>query len=154
MKVNIILNTTDVRSGYVNIDPFANPQDPTKIQCDPGNLAMIDDNECEELIALDVLDFVNPRDRDNILNHWISKLAHEGSLTIGGREIYDVAKIIFMRAADLNQSNQLLYSSDGSLYRLGLSSVDYVRNTLEGKNLVIDMVKIENCQYIIKAVRK
>lgn len=152
MKVNITLDANDVRSGMTNFNPTADPNSSTQIRVDIDNLTMfIDDNEAEEIIAMDILDFVNPAGKDQILSHWISKLAHGASITLGGRQIYDVVKLIHRREIDLQQANFLIYGND--MARRAMLSADFLCDVLKEKGLTVESIKFDNTFYCVKAVR-
>lgn len=112
MKINLLFNNPyDVRSGYLNIDPYAGPNDQAgRI---PGDINNLDDlvsaGEATEVVALDILDKFPRQYVDQILTHWLSRLAHGGRLTISVIDLYEVAKAFLNEAIDVDKTNTLLH---------------------------------------------
>ena len=96
--------------GFINISPFIN-QETDNIK--RGNVKDInrfaDNGECEEIIALDVIDYLDIKDVVNTINHWISKLAHGGHIIIGGIDCYEVARNFTRYNITLMQANEAIH---------------------------------------------
>jgi hypothetical protein len=152
MKVNITLNTNEPRNGYINLNPLADPNDANFIRTNINELGVyLDDGEAEEIIALDVVDYVPLAEKENILRHWLSKLAIGGTITIGGNDLRQIAKALSFNQLDLNQTAELLYGSQ--LIRSGLITCDRMRKVLEGSGLKILESRLVNFSYYVKAER-
>ncbi len=152
MKVNILLNSTATRSGWLNIDPYAPLEDPNRSNAQVDGLdVFVDDGEVEELVALDVIDAVSSSDKIRLLNHWIAKLAHGGSLTISGLDLYQAARAIHLRQVDLLTANKLLYGEN--VPTTGAIPCEQMVKILSSSGLRVEDVKIINMKYVIKAVR-
>jgi hypothetical protein len=109
MKLNLLLHGQDLRGGYLNVDPFAEP-DSDKVVGSVTNLdALVHDAQADEIIALDILDFLPACDVDATLEHWVSKLRHGGTVTIGGLDLHEVARRFHLGQIDLDAANQLIH---------------------------------------------
>lgn len=153
MKLNLTLETGSARSGYVNINPLASPDDPSFIRANINELSIyVDDGEAQEIIALDIVDFVPVQEKENIVRHWLSKLALGGTITIGGNDIGQVAKAFTFNQLELSQTAELLYG--GQLARSGLVTCTQMRKILEGGGLKIVEARLNNFSYYVKARRE
>ena len=94
MKVNLLYHSDSMRSGYVNVDPFAEEgSDKVKLKLD--NLDEVASNaECTDLVAVDVLDHYNSFEVDKVLDHWVRKLRKQGTLTVGGMDLTEVTEAL------------------------------------------------------------
>jgi hypothetical protein len=162
MKLNLTFNHENTLSGFVNINPFL-PNgadvlqgDTPKIRHDFTNLDQICDNsECETIIADYVLSFYGSRDVDNILNHWISKLRHNGKLIICDYDIYQICKGVGNYTIDLAHANALLYGTQANQWnfrRSLISSADLAK-ALQRCGLKIYKNRINNFNFVVEANR-
>jgi hypothetical protein len=152
MKINLTLESSSSRSGYVNINPLASPDDPNFIRANVNELSIyVDDGEAEEIVALDLIDFVPIQEKENIVRHWLSKLALDGTLTIGGNDLGQITKAYTFNQLDLNQAAELLYGSQ--IPRSGLVTCAQMRVILEGGGLKIVEARLNNFSYYVKAQR-
>jgi hypothetical protein len=111
MNVNLLLdNPGDVRSGYLNIDNFAQPNDKYgRIPGDVFSLSLIDDGELTELIVLDILDYVPACKLDEVLENWLRKLGHGGTITVSVVDIREVSRAIFNNRLSIDDANELIH---------------------------------------------
>jgi hypothetical protein len=97
-------------NGYLNVHP--NPPKDTKdlILCDLFDLNKIaDNNECDEIRAEHILEYVPKPKIGTILRHWLSKIAKNGYLTIICTDIHIVAKQLLMRTINIGETQAILY---------------------------------------------
>lgn len=152
MKVNLTLNATTPRSGYININPLADPNDPNFIRANVNELHLyLDDGEADEIVALDVIDFVPIAEKENIISHWLSKLAIGGTISIGGNDIGQVTKAFTFNQLDLGQTAELLYGNQ--LTRQGLITCSQMRKILETAGLKVTAARLNNFSYYVTAER-
>ena len=112
MKVNLLLdNPHDVRSGYLNLDPFApEPDSHGRIRCEIVNLnKLVDAGEAEEIVAHDIIGYFPPKQIDEILDNWLSKLAHKGTLTLSAVDFREVSHKTLGNIITIDQINSLVY---------------------------------------------
>lgn len=157
MKLNLLINNSgDVRNGYLNIDPSANPEDPYgRVRCDLDNLdPLVDANEATEVVALDILDYYATTDVDRVLNHWLSKLAHGGTLTVSVVDLREVSRQFLAGGLGLDEANLLLHGEqDGPMrFRMCSLTLDHLSAVLENKGLkvlkrrIVDRRAVVTCQ--------
>ncbi len=117
MKINLLLNNPgDLRSGYLNIDPFATGDD-ARVK---GGLELTKDgfveaNEAEEVIALDILDYCT--EPNTLLQGWLSRLAHGGRLTISVVDFREVSRMFLAGGLSMDDVNDLLFGKTDSPYQ-------------------------------------
>lgn len=152
MKLNLTLEAGSPRSGYVNINPLADPNDPNFIRANVNELGIyVDDGEAKEIIALDLIDFVPIQEKENIVRHWLSKLALGGTITIGGNDLGQIARAHALNQIDLGQTAELLYGNQ--LQRSGLVTCSQMRKILEGGGLKVLSARLNNFSYHVIAER-
>lgn len=111
-------------------------------------------NEAIEIRAVDTLDFFPPTQVDKALEHWLSRLAHGGIISIVATEIREVARGLLNGAITLDQANQLLYGTyeDNDIKCCALS-MDQLCEVLVNKGLKILRKRIENYKLLVVAQR-
>lgn len=157
MKVNLLLSGDGPRSGFLNIDPFAPPDDALKTRGDICNLdEYVDDAECDELIALDVLDFLPSPELDNVLDNWIRKIRHGGTIVIGGVDIREVANGLIRQELTLEQANKLLYGTQTAPfdYRKASLTLQKLVEIFQARGFKILQKRVSDFFYHVKAERE
>lgn len=132
MKVNLLWGTGDELDDSININAVRGE---SVVNLDEA----VEDAEATEIIALDVIDYVSPEDTDAVIDHWIKKLRHGGSLTIGGVNIFEVARCLNNYSLDIDMANKLLYGEQRSpwQYRKASLSLPRLVEKFEGCGLKI-----------------
>lgn len=153
MKINLLVNNPEgVRSGFVNLDPLAQQDDPARIPCELSDLTMfVDDGEVTELLAVDVIDYIPAQQKEVVLSHWLKKVAFDGTITIGGLDIYQVAHAIENRQINLVEANRMLYGE--SVQRNGLVNCGQMASLLATAGYEILQKKIFGYNYLVTAKR-
>ena len=83
MKLQITIHDQPM-SGYQYINPMYGQ--------DIYNLDnIVSDNECTEIFADKIIDFISISNMFNMVSHWIKKLRHGGILVIGGTDCYELS---------------------------------------------------------------
>jgi len=113
MKINLLIdNGAGVRSGYVNIDPYADSNNDSRISADLTNLShTVDDGEATEIIAHDVLSYYPQSLASRILENWVKKLAYGGTITVSALDQTEVARHINSGFLTVEQANLLLHGA-------------------------------------------
>lgn len=156
MKINLLRNTNDVLSGYLNIDPFTMGTDTDKVAGGLTDLSYhVDDAEASEIIARDILDYFDPPTGDRALENWIRKLRHGGKLVVGGTDLYEVAKAITNYSLLPEAANKLLYGSFTQPWEMKKHSTCLLATAswLEVKGLHVIKKRLNNFSYCVEAQR-
>lgn len=110
MKINLLLGNNDLRSGYINVDPLASGEDRQRYKADWTNL---DDlccaGEAQEIVALEVLNYLGRDAADKVLAHWVSRLGHGGTLTVSVIDPNRIARALISGELSEQDANGLLY---------------------------------------------
>ena len=160
MKVNLLIgNSSPVLNGYLNIDCCGNPQSSDRIVGQIENLeALVDANECEELIALQVLDHMPIQIRAKVLQHYLTRIAHGGLLIISSIDLMEVSRLIYNGSiADILEMNKLVYGIGNNPWSWKKSFIplqDTIGLIMNGGQFVIESIKYDGVFYVIKSRRK
>jgi hypothetical protein len=157
-RLNLLLdNPAGVRPGYLNLDPLAPDDDPAgRVKCDPGNLdPVVDAGEAAELVAHDLLDRVPLAQANTLLDHWLSKLAHGGTITVSCVDLLEVAKSLQNRLITVEEASTLLHGEQGKnwQFRQANYTLAQIADTLRGKGLKVQQKRINEFRAIVVAQR-
>ena len=168
MKINITLGGTGYKAGYVNIDPTlkrlgediilenASDDQTNVIKADVRNLDDVSlDNECLEVVAEDILDYLQINEARSVLSHWISKLRHGGKIIVGGTDIAEVCRMFYKRAIDLESLNEVLHGSFQESWSVKLShtTMESLASFLESQGIKVTKKRIEGFKMIVEGER-
>jgi predicted SAM-dependent methyltransferase len=114
MKLNIGCGP-DLRPGWLNVDSRRlYPEGATFCCCDLLDLdARIDDNSCEEIAALDVLEHSSWRELDAVLTMLARKLRPGGVLFVQAPDLEKIAAAYLQGTLDHHGAQRLLYGDQG-----------------------------------------
>jgi hypothetical protein len=68
-----------------------------------------DANELTELECLDIVEFIPRQMFDQVIAHWVSRLAHKGRITLSFVDLYTVSRLFFLQKLSLAEMNFLLH---------------------------------------------
>ena len=143
----------------MNIDPLSSPNDPNCVCADIFNLdPLVDHNSCQLLLALDVLDFAPLQLRQQILTNYLCKLAHGGTITVGGLDIREAGRALFYQTLDLRrEANLMLYGPCTNTLTIKKSLItidDTVEMIMNGGQFDIISKRFNGPNYIIECKRR
>jgi len=157
MKLNLIRKDSEkITGGYINIDPYAIPNSDV-VACHHYNLTtLVDNGECQEIRALDVIDFVKSGNVLTTVQHWASKLKKGGTLCVGGSDIREIARNIFHGTMNEERANEYLYNVNDSPWDIKQSagSLELMVNVFEKIGLKIQSKTIKKNRYIVTGIRE
>lgn len=112
MKLNLIYaQAGDVKNGYVNLNHHKYRNEES--QQDLYNLDnLADDGEVEEILAYDVIDYLEAGKVEGAIDHWVRKLRVGGKIVVSGTDIIEVAKGVASYKLTVADANKLLYNAD------------------------------------------
>lgn len=150
MRINLLYDSPDVRSGYVNVDPFS-IDNPDKVCCDLQDLYFCSVGEAEEILCIDILSKYKLEDVNQILMGLMSKLSHGGSITIGDINAYELARIFTVGKINAVDYNRLLFGDKHSTK--SLHCLEDIMQALSSAGLQITSKKIEGHRFLVTGVR-
>jgi hypothetical protein len=151
MKLYLGLNTTLV-SGHTVVDPMGGEG---KTALDFRNLdSIVDNGECE-VINAKVLNHIHGSEIYSVIKHWVSKLAHGGSIILGGSDLLEVSKAVVTGQMSNAESNKLFYGESNSAWGItkGMYEANEIAGILLEQGLVIDKKRIVKIDFIVEAHR-
>lgn len=157
MKVKLSVNDVPY-SGYINIDPFPK-ESPANCQVligDPRvSVGVAEDNECIEILAPTILNYLHHTEVGPFLQTWIKKLRHGGKLVIGGVDGFEVAKKYARQEINTIEYNSLLYGPQKTAwgYFLGSMALHEVTQILQELGLHIEKREVVQGRFIVVGVR-
>lgn len=154
VRLNLLLNNPGgVRSGYLNVDPYSQGW---AAAADPGDLGgLCDANEAAELVALEVLDFYPAHLADAALDHWLSRLAHGGEVTLSTVDLREVCRGFLGGYLSHDDANNLLHgipTHDAGVKRSSYTLGQLVE-VLENKGMVVVRKRLQNYRAVVTARR-
>ena len=150
MKINLLLNApNDTRSGYMNIDPTTPDGDATRIRCQLDKLDMfVDANEVSEIVAMDILDTFGPDDIDRVLDHWVSRLAHQGTISLSVLDAREVSRALMSDTLPVTEFSDLVHGQRKTSLTMKL-----LADALESRGLKITKKRNVHYRAVIVAQR-
>jgi len=110
-----------------------------------------DDNECTEILAPQILDFIPKEKHGEFIHHLVSKLRRGGKLIIGGTDIISVALSTFNKQINTSDANQIIYGTSEEPNKVALSCLEDCRDIIRG---VLKITKqIPGINFIIEGQR-
>ena len=137
-KVNFVVGEAQSRPGYIELNA-THIADLNKT---------LDDGECTEIIALDVLDFLPLAQRGNFLNHLMQKLEIGAIMKVGGREINAVANAVGSGQINEETANACIYQG-----RQSMTTAVKTRDLMKFIGLEITAAYNNGFNYIVEARR-
>jgi hypothetical protein len=108
LKLQITIDEKPM-SGYNYITPI-NGQDLSNLD---NNVL---DNECTEIFAPRILDYIPLEKTQTIIERWVKKMRHGGKIVLGGTDIYEVAKLIMTGTIDSKQTNIIIFGNQSGVW--------------------------------------
>lgn len=132
MRINL---GVDTRQGYVNISKTAGPNVTIG---DFKNLnSIVQDDGAEEILATDVIQYVEIAQLQNVVTHWISKLAYGGEIYIQAPDSSLLGTIMQYEQTTVDQINKLIYGNSEKDRFVGLYNVTGFDSLLRSLGLEI-----------------
>lgn len=145
-------------AGYKNIDPFPtiqNQQQTFSTDKETGQVDNLDyvceDGQAQDVVALDVIDYININIKNQTLDNWVKKLAHGATITIGGIDLYEVSKAITRCELKPEDAELLLYGPPSFPFgsRRGCLTAERVIKELNNRGLMIIKKRLNDFMYTI-----
>jgi len=153
MKLHISVGKGFTKPGYLNIDPITGQGNELSVKADIRKLdEFVSDSECTEIIAENVLDYLEAGEADQALQHWVKKLRHGGKIIIGGTDAHQISKMFYYKEIDIEKFNLLTHGQfsapwdvfmshttiEDLLQKLESYGIKILKKRIDGFNLVIE----------------
>lgn len=159
MKINLLVNSPkDVRSGFLNVDPFASePDQHGRVKSDLVNLdKFVSDGEATQLVAHGILNYFPIDKADEVVEKWLAKLAHGGTITLSAVDLREVAKKFLANVINIEEANSLLHGEQKAEWQYYKSSytLSVIVEVLETKGYRILLKQVNGNIATVVAQRK
>ena len=147
-------------NGYLNIcQGPATTNDQERVYAELQNIDnMVDHNECTDVLALDVIDYLPLGLRHNVINHWCTKVAHGGTITLSGLNLQEVTRLIFNgKISDVAEINRIVYGNISNVWTIRKSFTppeDTAGMIMSTGQFDIVAQRFDGVFYVITAKRK
>lgn len=114
-----------------------------------------EDSQCEEILALNVIDYISVANLDATVQLWVKKLRHGGIIKISGTDLFLVAKAIDNKSMDISTANLHLYGSQETEddFKLCCLEAGQIKLTLQSLGLKVVKIRYNDPNYLIEAER-
>jgi hypothetical protein len=157
VKINLIWSNTDLYGeDFINIGAFVDEESANIRRGDVKNLdKFLDNGEAETIVAADIIDYLDSNKVGAVIQHWVSKLAHGGTITIGGVDLLEVSRAIFHAKLSITQANELIHGSPAAPYLLKRTTYSMlgVVHDLESFGLRVIKKRVDGYLYLVEAQR-
>jgi|SRR6185312_1277785 len=112
MKLNLLVDSEDTRGGYCNIDviKIEGKINPNKEYGDIFDLTWkVDNGECEEIIALDAINFVPLQLVEEVIARWCSKVKIGGQIVLGSVDFFEICKSVAYNTLPIEEGQKKLF---------------------------------------------
>ena len=153
MKIRITVGDDQKLNGYLNLDPISKFDD---VAVDIRNLDEVaEDSECNEILADDVVGFLERSDALQAMSNWIKKLRKNGKIIITAVDAHVVSGLFYTGQIDLETFNKLLHGNLSAPWdiRLGHTTVEEVSKFLQTRGLVVTKKTLDGLKATIGATR-
>lgn len=137
MKLHILKNGQEPVKGYETVIISDNSM----------NLEHISNNECDFILAPDIMDSFDFRAMDQLILGLVSKLRLGGTLVIGGTHVRLFAKAVINGMITYEQASQIVSSL------AAITEPKDVVERLQSNRLTIETITMDGLHYEIKATR-
>jgi len=156
MRLNLGCGS-DIRTGFTNID-VAQQQLPLGLyrQGDVSNLDWLCTNSSvEEMLVLNVLQYIPYKVMDQVLSNWANKLCNNGCIKILSPDINILCKLFSSRNMDLTTFSANVFGSQDQIVNFGKSATDMkdICRQLESLGLKVVIARYENTMFYVEAIK-
>lgn len=147
MKVLITINEDNIE-GYLKISPMLG-----HYLNDISNL--VEDNECLEILAPTIINYLPFNQLQQIITGWVSKLRHGGKIVLGGTDLYEISKRVTRGEIDTDLANVLIYGQQTGVWDVKRSQLNLkdVSDLLSHLGLKIITKKLDGIDMVVEAIR-
>lgn len=148
MKIQITTNNQPM-SGYLYVSPSQGQ--------DLSNLDnVLADNECNEIFAEDMIDYLPLNKMMPVVTHWVKKLRHNGKIILGGTDVYELSKRVVRGEINTIQANELLFGNQDSTWSVkrGQINMKDLVDLLQELGLKVTKKVLVDMTMVVEAVRE
>lgn len=137
MKLQVVTKDSDKIEGFTHVQCFG-------VQLD---LSSISDNECELILAGDILDMYQTEALGEVIQQLVKKLRIGGEIVLGGTECRVFAKSVVNGLITENQASQIIAN------KKSLVSIETLKEAVKSLGLNVIHTSIDGVHCEVKAKR-
>jgi len=146
----------DIRNGYINID--INKKDlPDNLykQGDMENLDWLtDDNTIEEILALNILQYIDPNSLDKSFENWYKKLINGGVIKIYLPDTYCVAKALSQDQISMSEFQKIILGTkEQNDIKSSVLDLPSLKNLLLKNKFSINIQRYEGMMMYLEGIK-
>lgn len=154
MKINICLgNSNNPLNGYINTNIYENNEFKA---CHPENLNdIVDDGEAEEILAVNILNYIEYSKVKNVVINWYKKLKYDGTMTISFFDFLETSRLLTTQFISIDDARKLFFGEQidsWQFFKSGISLTD-IKKYFCDINAKIEYCKRDGCISYIKVRR-
>lgn len=153
MKLHLFINGMP-RTGYLNLSPFGD-NDQVKLGTYRDLDGFVENNECLEILADTILDYVPFNELSDLFKSLLQKLRKNGKIIIGGTDLSEVCRAYHLGIIDTNDTNKLLHGEQTGAWAFKhaqLTLIDCVQG-LQQLGLKINKKRLDGFHFVVEAQR-
>jgi len=154
MKINICFNKNNTYlNNYINTNIDNGDE---YLKCDLEDLsAIVDNGEAEEILAINVLNYVSHKKLKKTVLNWYKKLSYNGILTIYFLDFIEICRLITVGSISYDEAKNLLFGiqdEENEFFKSGISLLE-LKSIFEEVNGRIESCKKDGIYSLIKVRR-
>ena len=116
---------------------------------------LVEDNECLEILAPTIINYLPFNQLQQIITGWVSKLRHGGKIVLGGTDLYEISKRVTRGEIDTDLANVLIYGQQTGVWDVKRSQLNLkdVSDLLSHLGLKIITKKLDGIDMVVEAIR-
>lgn len=138
MKICIGVNET--RDGYENVGFVKNLD------------AFAENGECEEVLAINILEYISCSNLEKFVLHLASKVAYGGKIVINGLDYMEISKMAVRQDFNVAEFNRLLFGT-GSQPKESCITMNAITGILQSNGFKILKKRLNGYDFSIEATR-
>ena len=101
------------------------------------------------------MDYIPKQELPSVIDNWVSKLRHQGTIIVGGTDAFEVCKMFSQNSINLVELNTLLHGeqSQGWDVRLNQLTLEAICEELEKRGLRLLKKRINGFKFSVEAER-
>lgn len=115
----------------------------------------ISDNECEEILAPRIIDYIPINMMQAFAQSLVKKMRHGSKIIIGGTDLYEICKNVVNFNANTVQANLLLYGNQQNAWNIkrGQITLKDLVDLMDECGLKVIKKRLEGVEMCVEAIR-
>jgi hypothetical protein len=152
MKLNLGCGDNIIQ-GYTNIDLM--PKNSNVTRGNFTNLSMIQDGSVEEILALNVIEYLPFTQVGSVLQHWVQKLQSGGTLYVESIDLNVLGTMMAYDQIGIDVINKILYLNAGQgMTPQGLYNMTAIESHLNSIKCKTDVKGFKDYKFYLRVIKQ